>query len=309
MIVDKVHIDGIDIYEQYGVFVSEGGYNELVAFPSLKSVKSIDWQEEDGIDADLSAPLLDSKELSMKFALSGVYYRSRAFIELLSDKAYHTFDFKEIGRTYRLRMVSHTSLDTALYIGFITLRFADDFPMAGYTYAAPESAIPAYDDYEIDGRRFTDYGVRVLAGTLAEVEKSPAVKPNLLRNIGTQSGAIYDGERVTFRSKEVKVKCLMRAATLPELWRNYDALLFDLARPEERRLYVDATGEEYPCHYKSCSVSEFYGTGKIWLAFTITLVFTSFRIRGEEFIMSSEANDVIITEQDELAINLSVYGN
>lgn len=300
---DRLFIDGKDAFAEFGVFVSEGGYNDLVAFPSLKSVKSIDWQEEDGIDADLSEPVLDSKELNMKFALSGAYYRLGAFIELLSDKAYHTFDFKEIGRTYRLRMVSHTNLDTALYLGFITLRLADDFPMDGYTYAAPVSTIPTYDDYEIDGRKFTDYGVRVLAGTLAEVEKSPAVKQNLLRNIRTQSGVIYDGERVTFKSKEVKVKCLMRAAGLPELWQNFDALLFDLIRPDERRLYVDATGEEYPCHYKSCAVTEFYGTGKIWLVFTITLVFTSFRMRGEvqEYYLTSEDSEYLITE-DELKV-------
>lgn len=306
---DRLFIDGKDAFAEFGVFVSEGGYNDLVAFPSLKSVKSIDWQEEDGIDADLSEPVLDSKEFNMKFALSGAYYRLGAFIELLSDKAYHTFDFKEIGRTYRLRMVSHTNLDTAQYLGFITLRLADDFPMDGYTYAAPVSTIPTYDDYEIDGRKFTDYGVRILAGTLAEVEKSPAVKQNLLRNIRTQSGAIYDGERVTFKSKEVKVKCLMRAATLPELWRNFDALLFDLVRPDERQLYVDATGEEYSCHYKSCSVTEFYGTGKIWLIFTLTLVFTSFRVNGEEFLLSAEDNELVTTEQDDNAINLSIYGN
>lgn len=305
----RLFIDGKDAFAQYGVFVSEGGCNELVAYPPLKPVKSIDWQEEDGIDADLSAPVPDSREFAMKFALAGRYSRLGAFVELLSGEAYHTFFFKEIGRTYRLRMVSHTSLDTALHLGFVTLRFADDFPMAGYTYAAPESTIPPCDDYRLDGRPLTDYGVRVLAGTLDEVEKSPAVKPNLLRNIATQGGAIYDGERVTFKSKEVKVKCLMRAATLSELWRNYDALLYDLVRPEERRLYVDAAGGEYPCHYKSCSVTEFYGTGKIWLVFTLTLVFTSFRLHGEEFVLASEDEEIVLTEQDDNAINLSVYGN
>ena len=306
---DRLFIDGKDAFTEFGVFVSEGGYNDLVAFPSLKSVKSIDWQEEDGIEADLSAPVLDTKEFSMKFVFTGKNSRYGGFIELLSDKSYHTFNFREIGRTCRLRMVSHTNLDTDLFLGFVTLRLADDFPLDGYTYTAPVSTVPPYGDYEIDGHKLTDYGIRVLAGTLAEVEKSPAVKQNLLRNIGTQSGAIYDGERVTFKTKEVKIKCLMRAASLSELWRNYDALLYDLVRPDERFLYVDATGEEYPCHYKSCAVTEFYGTEKIWLAFTLTLVFTSFRLNGEEFVLSSESNEIIITEQDENAINLSVYGD
>ena len=46
---DRFYIDGKDAFTEYGVFVQEDGYNELVAFPSLKSVKSNDWQEEDGI--------------------------------------------------------------------------------------------------------------------------------------------------------------------------------------------------------------------------------------------------------------------
>lgn len=298
----RLFIDGRDAYAHYGVFVPEGGYNELAAYPSLKPVKSIDWQEEDGIDADLSEPVLDSKEFSVKFAFTGKGFRG--FLPLLAENAFHTFDFREIGRTRRLRMVSHTNLDAALYPGFLTLRLADDFPLDGYTYAAPASTIPACGDYMLDGRPLTDYGVRVLAGTLAEVEKTPAVKPNLLRNIRSRSGAIYDGGRVTFRQKEVKVKCLMRAATLSELWRNYDALLFDLVRPDERQLYVEATGEAYRCHYKSCSVSEFYGTGKIWLKFTLTLVFTSFRAgRGDEYLLAAEDGRIVMLE-DGRAIEL-----
>ena len=109
IMLDKIYIDSIDIYAQYGAFVSEGGYNELIAYPSLKSVKSNDWQEEDGIEADLSEPVLDTKEFSMKFVFTGKNYRLGGFIELLSDKAYHTFNFKEIGRTYRLMIFRWTA--------------------------------------------------------------------------------------------------------------------------------------------------------------------------------------------------------
>lgn len=301
----RFFIDGKDAFAEYGVFVQENGYNELVAFPSLKSVKSNDWHEEDGIEADLSAPVLDTKEFSMKFVFTGENYRLGGFIELLSDGAYHTFNFSGIGRTYRLRMVSHTNLDTALFLGFVTLRLADDFPLDGYSYTTPASTVPPYGDYELDGRRLTDYGIRVLEGTLSEIEKSPVVKQNLLRNIGTQGGAIYDGERVTFKTKEVKISCLMRAQTLAELWQNYDALLYDLVRPQERVLYADATGLEYPCHYKSCSVSEFYASGKIWLNFSITLVFTAFRVEDDHYILASESGEWIITEDGDSAVDLA----
>ena len=85
--INRLFIDGNDAYLQYGVYVTSGGYNELVAFPPLKSVESNDWQEEDGVEADLSAPVLNTREVQVKFAFSGLFSRFCAFIELLSDGA------------------------------------------------------------------------------------------------------------------------------------------------------------------------------------------------------------------------------
>lgn len=307
MMEGRFFIDGKDAYTEYGVYVEEGGYNELLKYPSLKPVETNDWQEEDGIEPDLIDTRLDVKEITLKIILSGRYYRWGGLIETLSDKAYHTFDFKEIGRSYRLRLVSNPNTELAARLGFVTLKLADDFPLDGYTYAEPESTVGTYGDYELDGRPFTDYGVRVLEGTLDEVEKSPDVKTNLLRNIQTLNGAIYDGENVTYKTKDVKVNCLMRAGTLQEFWRNYDALLYDLSKPEQRMLYVDETGYEYPCYYKSCSVSEFYASEKIWLKFTLTLCFISFRLEDDEFLLASEAREIITTEDGEYAIDLGKY--
>ena len=305
----KLYIDGKDAYSLYGVFITGGGYNELVAYPSLKKVDSNDWAEEDGIEPDLASPVLDTREFNIKFSYHGVNARFGAFIELISDMAYHTFNFQEIGKTYRLRLVSHPNLSRTLSLGLFTLRFADDFPLDGYTYQAPSSTIIQQTGYELDERNLVNYGVCVLQDSEAEIIKSPAVKKNLLQNIASRSGAIYDGEFVVFQTKGVKLNCLMRAKTLQEFWRNYNALLYDLTRPDERMLYVDSTGYEYPCYYKSCSVDKFFPTGKIWFQFSIVLVFTSFRVSGEEFLLASEDDFLIITEQDDYAINLSIYGD
>jgi hypothetical protein len=280
MMTGRLYIDGKDVYTDFGIAVVESGYNELVAFPPLKTVKSNDWQEFDGIEADLSAPVLNTRDISIKFAVWGDNVKLGALADLLADKAYHTFHCRSIGRKYRLRLVSQPNLEWACRLGFATFRFADDFPLDGYTHLSPTSNITNYGDYAIDDKQLTDYGVRVLQGSLAEIDKSPDIKPNLLRNIGTQSGAAYDNARVTFKSKEVKINCLMRADNINEFWRNHDALLYDLVRPDERRLYVDARGVEYPCHYKSCQTQEFYADGKIWWKFTLTLVFTSYRLKG-----------------------------
>jgi hypothetical protein len=300
----KLYIDGNDAYLQYGVFVSQEGYNELIAFAPLKSVDSNVWAEDDGAEFDLSSPSLNTRELSIQFAFQGLTAMFGGFVEALSDMSYHTFAFSEIGRTYRLRLVDNPALTFKPSVGKFTLRFADDFPLEGYTYAAPVPNIVPEQGYELDGHDFAEYGVYVLQGSEAEIRKSPAVKLNLLTNIKSRSGAVYDGEYVRFQTKDVKLSCLMRADTLPELWANWDALLYDLSRADERGLYVDATGYEYPCFYKSCSVSKFAPNGKIWLQFTLTLTFTSFRIDGEEFVLASEDGKIIITEQDDYAIDM-----
>ena len=270
----RLYIDGNDAYLKYGAYVTDGGWNELIAYPPLKSVDSNDWQEVDGIEADLSAPVLNTREVQLKMAVTGFSGHFSELLELLSDGAYHTFGGTHIGRTYRLRLVSQPDLSVVSTLGTVTLKFADDFPLSDYTYQAPESAVESCDDYSFDGVKFTDYGVRILKGSLGEVMKAPDVKKNLLRNIGTQPGAIYDGDNVTYADKDVNLYCLMRASTLTELWRNYDALLYDLIRPGERSLNVKALSRDFPFCYKSGKVTAFYPDGKIWLEFTLTLTFT-----------------------------------
>ena len=236
----------------------------------------------DGIEADLSSPVLNTRDIQLKVSLAGVDNRFLALIRHLSDGAYHTFDCRYIERTYKLRLVAQPNLAVAHALGTTTLKFADDFPLLGYTYEKPASNIATYNDYTFNGRPFTDYGVRVLKGTLDEVKKIPVVKTNLLRNIGIQAGALYDGKDVTYKSKDVKINCLMRADTLEELWCNYDALLYDLILPNTHNLWVRELNKEFPFYYKSCQVTEFYPTDKIWLQFTLTVTFTTFYSEYED---------------------------
>ena len=84
--------------------------------------------------------------------------------------------------------------------------------------------------YELDGVDLSAYGVLILKGSNAEILKTPAVKKNLLQNFKFQDGAVYDGEYVKFQTKDVSIKCLMRAPDFATLWRNLDALLHDITK-------------------------------------------------------------------------------
>lgn len=305
--IGRFNIDGIDAYEQFGIFIADTGLVGLLQYPALKKVDSNDWPEEDGEEFDLSEPTLDTKTLQIKFA-SHKANRVGAFIEKISDKSYHDFEIPAIKQMFRLRLTDQQSLVLYSRGEIFTLQFADDYPLRGYTYLAPQSTMNRVCGYEIDGVDLGQYGVSILEGSLAEVEKSPAVKQNLMQNLQRESGAIYDGEFVVFKAKDVKLKCALRATTAEEFWRNYKALLFDLTRAEERQLYVNKTGYEYPCYYKSCTTSKFLPMRRrIWWVFDLTLVFTSFRVSGEEYLLASENGMLIITEDGQSAINLSVY--
>ncbi len=300
-------VDGVDIYTEYGVYVTFGGWNNLIAWPSLKSYKSNDWQEEDGLEADLSSPQLDGQEGSVGFAIGGSVSDYDSFVGSLSDGAYHIFEDRKIGRTFKLRLVQGNNRDVDPRLGFAELRFANDFsPFDGFVRGTTLGASPVSESiaYTVDDNPLTNYGVRVLKGSLNEVEKTPQVKANLKRNIDTLTGVEYDPKTVTFKAKDVALQCLMRADTLTDLWRNWTCLLYDLVQPGERLLYVDAIGQEFPCCYKSCAVSEFYPDGKIWLAFTLTVTFLrDFRITSDP-VLATEDNQVVLTETDENFVDL-----
>lgn len=270
--IDELYIDGKEARSTYGVRIVKGGYNSLVAYAPLKSVKSIDWQEEDGIEVDLSAPVLDTNECIISFAVVG--NNNLSFIDAMSSKAYHMFYVKSIGRTFRLRLVSNTNMQLLDKFGLFSLKFANDFPIdSDYAYSAPQSTINPRNDFSLDGVPLSDYGCVVLNGSMDGIDKKPDVKLNLLRNVSTQSGALYDDSRVTYKSKDVKINLLMRATTLSEFWHNYDALIYDLSKPELRSLYCAARSKSYSCYYKRSDVEYFNADGKIWFQFSITLVF------------------------------------
>ena len=146
----KLYIDGEDAYTNYGVYMASGSYVNLLSFPELKSVVSNDWPEEDGIEADLSEPRLDTREFSLKFAVQSKI-QVGDFFDIISDEAYHVFTFAEIGRAYKLRLVSQQNIDLVRGMELFTLQFANDFPLdENYEYIAPQSTMPATGEYELD---------------------------------------------------------------------------------------------------------------------------------------------------------------
>lgn len=269
-----LYIDGVDVYSAYGVSVADSAYDDLVCFPNLKPIAFNDWHEKNGIEPDLSYPVLAAKSVTVPFHIVGGYARYKAFLAALSDEAYHTFNFAAIGLTKELRLTQVGELKSIQDLASFSLTFSDDEPMKGYAYMAPSSSVKQLGDFLLDGKDFAQYGVRMLEGTMDSIKTMPDVKENLSRNISISIGQEYDGEVVVYKTRTAELRCFMRAANAAEFWRNRNALLYDLTKTGERTLTVTELGKQIPCYYKGCSVTSFHpDNGKYWFEFTLSLEF------------------------------------
>ena len=307
--IGKLYIDGTDAYTAYGVFVAQDGYRGLVCFPALKKIDFNDWPEVDGIEADLSAPVIDAKRFSISFYTTSPNLMG-SFLAMLSDGANHTFNFSEINKQVLIRLVSQPGKKKYTYMESFDLEFSEDMPMSGYTYSSPNGN-SGQQGYRIDDISLSNYGIFVLDGSGEEILKAPDVKQNLTTNIESKSGQTYDDEIVNYKSKDVKLSLLMRSDSVSQFWNNYNALLYNLIKPEERGLYLDSESLTYKCYYKNANVSRFeLISGRVWCEFEITLVFTSYRPSDKVMPSFMEVETTqVLTEgnTDTQKINATLY--
>lgn len=287
---NTLFIDGRDAFLEYGVFVEKGGYKQVVQFPAFKKIDTTDWPDEDGIEADLTDPQLDTRSLQIQFCITNVRYAEDLFDEL-SIGTYHTFEFREIKKTLKLRMTQNGSFSSFVKLGKMTLTFSDDFPQVpnGTRYALDKSDIRQIG-FEVDGIDFSQFGAYVLNGTSDSIRKAANTKDNLKISTKDTSGILYDASAVNFKSKDVTLKLLIDAPNIDEFWNRYNGLFEVVLQPETRNFYYAALGNEYDCYYKSMSVSKFelLRSGKVWCEFSIVLTFVNYRPVGQYMLLSHE---------------------
>lgn len=305
----ELYIDGKDAYTDFGVWITEGGYDGLLPFPELVEPDRNDWPDEDGIEPDLEKPTLKPRELNITFVRSVDGRSAGALVEHLSKSGYHAFRIPSLGREWSLRLIQSPAYEDWDTLEAFTLRFAEDRPVRPSFVATPEGGgryVPL-SEYELDGVPLDRYGVMVTEGR-DEIMRSPTVKTNLSRTVLDVDGRIYDTENVVFNSKEVTLKCCLIADSTAVLWRCYDALLHALIQPGERSLYVDYNVEEYPCYYKRTSGWRLDSLRDLVIVtFNLTLEFTVFRMDGIDYLLATEDGDLIVTEDGEYYIDLNIY--
>lgn len=268
------YIDGVD-GSTFGAYLTEGSYRDLVCLNPLKEIPYNDWAEKNGIDPDLSSPVLDARTIVLNFALVGTEADYDRFLRYLTSGAYHAFRFPQIGLEITLRLTGCGDTDTLQDLRTFRLTFSEDTPLAGYTYAAPSSnCLLGFGDYLIDGIDVASYGIRILKGTYDSLTAAPTPKQGLIRNISVCAGVEYDGKKdlaMKFKSRTAGLYCWMCARTHEEFWRNRNALLYNLAKPEARTLTATALGKNLSFYYKGCDLNDLDIMDGIWCKLTLDI--------------------------------------
>lgn len=295
----RLLIDGIDAYNNYGIFVKDGGLNGLIAMPSFKAIDTYDWHEEDGLEADLSAPLLDGRQFTLNFGISHPDAESEAQV-LLSDLAsqvYHTLHIPWLGRTYTVRYVSNGSFAQNARFDTLSLTFAED-AVTIPTVAVPTQETGISMGYFIDDADFALYGCTVVKGTRDSFLKFAATKEALKRSVSTLSGIIYDsGDTVRLKSRDITVKMHIRTPNVPTFWARWYALWNAVLAPEART--IEGDGMTFQCYYKSNAVQKFMPTieGGVWCDFSITFAVLAYS-RGDEWFYLALQDGTPVTFED-----------
>lgn len=256
----QCYIDGRDIYSDFGVIITDGGYDDLFKLPGMIEPDKNDWAEEDGIEVDLSEPRLQPREITVSFA-SISYMQWQLFIEFLTLPTERIVDgvpimsinrtvtIPYLARTWTLRYDSMTELGLYNEANLFEIKFIEDNPAIPVA-TVPVGTVPFESVLELDGVSLDKYGIIVEDG-LDDFDKTPALKRNLTRTSSAISGQIYDAGTAVFAEKEITVRCTMIAINMAGLWAQLDALLATLVQPGERT--ISRGGRGYSAYYRGCA--------------------------------------------------------
>lgn len=297
MMYGSVIFNGTNVSTAYGVYVVRKGYRELLQWPSLRTVSGNNWQEYDGFEPDLSNPRLDNREFTINFVCKGGTANMVAFYEFLQSTPKATLSFPDVGISVNARLVSMPGVEFAKVFNIVAVRFACDDAISGGTVGSSNEATDS-DLYIINGRPLSDYGIRVLKGTIQRVISQSDVKPLLTRKSSVIDGAEYDenpllysgGEwsrsgssgTVTTGPRDIVLRCQIVASSLSSALANSFSLLADLVAKDTgepditlacaRNIVVRPVGGIFRCYYKSQQVEGYYvSEGEAWIDFNLTL--------------------------------------
>ena len=250
---------------------AQAGTTDLWRFPPLKFPPLTEWQEEDGAEADLTAPRLDVKSGTLTLHAT-TEEQAQAIISQLQQPRARKSAPLCCPRVAPRRSVHPPRGETRKaqptvahpLCGLCAVPTPTPQPRC-HPRGGRSAAQRGFQNGRQTFQRLWSACARGQHGSFESVEA-----PRVAYSQAPTTGQLADLYAPTRRKpREVTVHLLWRASSLQQLHTNREAFLARLTLPETRQIDVEATGKRYAAIYKSEIVNDFYPQDA-WLESSIT---------------------------------------
>lgn len=266
IITGRVIIDGVDVKSTYGAYVVDGGLVDVPCIPSMKSPDINDWYEHNGIEADLESPRCESAGYDVVFMMNGTLEQLESFMSFLRSSRHHSFEFQDIQRTVRLRLVSAHASGISVGLFKITLVLSDDAPLKNLHYNEINASSKA-TGLLLDGKDLCSYFL-LLNGSVDDLFPEMKLKENKLHESDYTNGEIHSEGVATYERDDISFTAIMRSKSINSFWKLRDNLAIDLFKTGERT--ISYKGRTMRAYYKDCRSVSFSYYSTIWWTFVLT---------------------------------------
>lgn len=103
--IATVFVDGNDLYAQFGIVLLRGSYDSLLRPPKRKVSLTNNWQDQNGLDIDLTVPFWEEKEVELKFLMTATcetmwWAQYNAFFALIQAPLRHVLRIEELNMSF-----------------------------------------------------------------------------------------------------------------------------------------------------------------------------------------------------------------
>ena len=295
-ITEENTLTNIDIEAAFGIRITKDSYSKLFAFPKRKEPPHNDWQDEDGIDVDLSEVVFEPRNITLSFA-AGKNADLDGFFELLMSPGYKIFVFNFFQMELKLRYKAEQERKIYKAGDTFAVQFIDDFPLQmmeiDEVYLASEDGyfiitedeemfidlipeyfaninIPIQPQYDINsantivenGLHLKRFGIGVEKWSKDSFIQNPALKEQLTITSKHWDGQKYNVDIVKRDSQKATLSCCMVTNTRLELMMAYGYFFSFIV--ENGLLNLTVSGKTYTCYYQSMGDVKLYYDNSIF---------------------------------------------
>lgn len=274
----SIIIDGLNVTDLWRIYLSDGAYAALLGFPPAKEPDITDWPEYDGVEADLSAPRLSSRELTLSLC-SASAAQIEAFVSFLMVEPVRIWIFPDTGVSFRFRFLSLASLRHMGGMSVFSVKVEEDLPFRPQAAGFPASRLSPCG-VRMDGQDLSsDMGFSLLQGARDNLRTVWEAKSPLIRSFKDEDGqSVLSSPSMKRKSRDVTLPLLSSGEDLQTFLLRREALLRFITRPGERTILDGSTGRSLAAYYKTASVTRLglMPDASVWCGFSLTFGITRY---------------------------------